>query len=145
MSELTTPELLDRILLLRGIPPFDGLREGELAAVAEACVERIFPPFTQVVRGDRPPGYLYIVVDGWLEREGARLTAVLGEPCLLLGIAPGAPWTTGSEGARCFLLTQAHFFTLLNECPWILQDLLSRLEASGGVLLELGDEGREVP
>ena len=122
---------LERLLSLRSIPPFDTLQEGELAALARVCAERQWAPGQQVLGGARVPASLYIVVEGWLESEGVRLGSVLGEPGLLFGFQIATPWAAGAEGARALLLTRGHFFTLLNECPWILEPLLDRLDREG--------------
>lgn len=127
---------VERLFALRCLPLLDRLRDAEIGLVARACQVRDYGSGEQVASADRPLQHLHVIAEGSVEREGARLPRVFGEASLLLGRVPGAPLIAGSSGARCLLLARGHFFTLVNECPWLMTTVLDRLAHEG--LAEMG-------
>lgn len=131
-------KVAEKMFALRRSPPFDRLFDSEMGPMARACRVRDYRAGELVAPGDRPLRHLYIVVGGSVERGGVSLPRVFGETSLLLRHLPGQPLVAGAAGARCLLLGRGHFFTLVNECPWLLQGVLRRLSAEG--IAETGGE-----
>ena len=114
--------LAERILLLRATPPFDRLFDSELGPVAEACLERTFPPGALVAPEGGVLSHLHVVTAGGVEAgERNPLPRVSGISALLLGTPLAKSLTARRDtGATCLLLRRPHFFTLVAECPWLL-------------------------
>lgn len=128
--------IAERIFALRRSPPFDRLFDSEIGPMARACRVRDFAPGEMVAHADRPLRHLFVVVEGEVRRGEVPLPRVFGESSLLLGHPPGAELLAGGGGARCLLLGRGHFFTLVNECPWLLEGVLDRLTTHG--IAEIG-------
>lgn len=132
MSEIS---LADRIFHLRRTRAFARLYDSEVGAIAAACRVRVYAPGEVVGRPGRPLKHLHIVVRGGVNHEGwGTLPSVFGAVSLLTGQPLDSTLTAhAGEGATCLLLGRAHFFTLVNEYPPLLVNLLEewREEVAG--------------
>jgi hypothetical protein len=116
-----------RLLYLRAQPPFDGLSEAEIVAVADAASTRQFAPGEVVAPEGRPLASLHVVAQGAVlsAHDHAPLPPVFGAISLLNREPIAGPLVAGPVGAEVIFLARPHFFTLVTECPWLLVDLLS--------------------
>lgn len=124
MSTLT---LTEKIFLLREAHAFEGLYDSELGPIAEACRVRVFEPGEVVVKEGHPVTSLHVIASGRvIHEEFGALPSVFGATSLLTGQAlESSVKADPDEGATCLLLSQPHFFTLVNECPSLLLNLLN--------------------
>jgi len=118
--------LTERLFTLRTLPPFNGLREGELAVIVGSAVERVYQPGQLVASAGKPLRALFVILSGALAGpDGCELPHVYGYASLVTGsqlkqAVRAAPGT----GATCLLISQGYFFTLLHECPGLAVGLL---------------------
>jgi signal-transduction protein with cAMP-binding, CBS, and nucleotidyltransferase domain len=107
------------ILALKRARPFDRLRDSELTLIADVARERTYRPGETVVAGVSPLQNLIVVVEGAIRGPGGQpLPAVFGVESLLFDKPVNGPLSAdGETGARCLLISRAHFFTMVNECP----------------------------
>ncbi|HKG93232.1 MAG TPA: cyclic nucleotide-binding domain-containing protein [Gemmatimonadaceae bacterium] len=75
------------IELLRGVPIFKGLEDGELARVSEVCREQTFAPGEYIFREGEPGNRLYLITGG--EVRISRVVPGSGEEALAV-LKPGA-------------------------------------------------------
>ena len=111
--------VIDHLLALKGISPFSRLRDSELVLIANVVREVVYPPGAKVFGTGRPLPALHIVIDGRVQGpDGVALPAVFGVESLLLDQPAVGPLAADPcHGARCLLISRAHFFTMVNECP----------------------------
>jgi signal-transduction protein with cAMP-binding, CBS, and nucleotidyltransferase domain len=123
----TTVTLADRIFLLRGLPAFSRLYDSEVGSIAAVCRVRTYEPGETISRPGQPLRHLYLVASGRvLDERAGPLPAVFGATSLLTGQPLDTALTADpEEGATCFLLGRAHFFTLVHEYPPLLVNLLN--------------------
>jgi CRP-like cAMP-binding protein len=124
--------LAHRFFALKSVPPFDRLRDAELALIADVAQERTCAPGAVVHANAEPFRRLYVRLEGdWQFSDGQPAPAVLGVGSLLFNQpAPGAVLAHPTRGARCAVIGKDHFHTICNECPEL---LLGFLEMKGGV------------
>jgi signal-transduction protein with cAMP-binding, CBS, and nucleotidyltransferase domain len=130
--------LTERIFVLRGVPGFDQLREEELLAVAASMTERRYGPAEVVVMAGASMWHLLVVVGGRIHaRDSARpQPPVVGADLLLTNRSATLTLTADpQEGAVCLRMSKGHFFTVVNECPALLVEMI-RLHVIGH-----GEEG----
>ena len=123
---MTGMTLAERIFLLRRTRAFARLYDSELGSIASACRIRAYKPGEVVARSGRPLKYLHLVAEGRIIDEASGpLLSVIGATSLLTGQALDSALIADPEvGARCLLLSRPHFFTLVNEYPPLLLNLL---------------------
>ena len=119
--------VVHRFFALQGAPPFDRLRDSELALVADVSHERTYAPGATVHANQEPFSRLYVLLEGaWQYASGQPAPPVLGVGSLLFNQpAPGAVTAHPTRGARVVLIGKSHFHTICNECPEVLQGLLA--------------------
>jgi signal-transduction protein with cAMP-binding, CBS, and nucleotidyltransferase domain len=124
MTDLT---LAERIFLLRRARAFARLYDSELGSIARACRVRGYEPGEVVARPGRPLKELHLVAKGRvLDDRAGPMPMVFGATSLLTGDSLDSGLTADPElGAFCLLLSRAHFFTLVNEYPPLLVNLLN--------------------
>jgi signal-transduction protein with cAMP-binding, CBS, and nucleotidyltransferase domain len=126
--------LTERIFVLRVVPGFDQLREEELLAVAASMTERRYRPGEVVAAVGASLWHLLVVVDGGIgARHSTReLPQVIGADLLLANRPVPVTLTADARaGAVCLRMSKGHFFTVVNECPALLVEMI-RLYALGG-------------
>lgn len=112
--------LVEKILALKTTPPFDGLRDNELALIASAATQRHFDAGETIHHGGEPFSRFHLLVRGsWESPTAAPLTRTLGVGSLLYDL-PGPLVTAGPEGAECLVIARSHFHTVMAECPEVL-------------------------
>ena len=123
---MSTMSLAERIFLLRRAPAFARLYDSELGSIASACRVREYAPGEVVARSGRPVKHLHLIAQGGvLDRKAGPLPAVFGATSLLTGqVLEDELVADDTEGAVCLLLSRPHFFTLVNEYPPLLVNLL---------------------
>jgi signal-transduction protein with cAMP-binding, CBS, and nucleotidyltransferase domain len=131
---MTTMTLADRIFLLRGARAFGRLYDSEIGAIAAACRVRMYGPGEVVARPGRPLRHLHVVADGRvLDEKAGPLPTVFGATSLLTGQPLDAALSADPvTGATCLLLSRTHFFTLVNEYPPLLVNLLNEWREERG-------------
>jgi signal-transduction protein with cAMP-binding, CBS, and nucleotidyltransferase domain len=111
--------LVEKILALKTTPPFDGLRDNELALIASAAVQRHFAAGETIHAGGEPLGRFHLLVRGAWTSPAGPLPRTLGLASLLYDL-PSPAVTAGPEGAECLVLARSHFHTVTAECPEVL-------------------------
>ncbi|HVU25423.1 MAG TPA: cyclic nucleotide-binding domain-containing protein [Opitutus sp.] len=120
--------LVEKILALKATPPFDGLRDNELALIASAALQRHFPAGETIHAGDEPLGRFHLLVRGSWESPAGPLPRTLGVASLLYDL-PAPAVTAGAGGAECLVIARSHFHTVAAECPEVLIGYLTGLAA----------------
>ena len=125
--------LTERLFVLRVVPGFDQLREEELLAVAANMTERRYRPGETVAAAGASLWHLVVVIEGGISapQPADDLPPVIGAD-LLLANRP-VPVTLAADarvGALCLRMSKGHFFTVVNECPALLVEMI-RLYAMG--------------
>ena len=126
--------LTERIFVLRVVPGFDQLREEELLAVAASMTERRYRPGEVVAAAGASLWHLLVLVDGAIGAAHTKreLPPVIGADLLLANRPVPVTLTADArEGAACLRMSKGHFFTVVNECPALLVEMI-RLYAIGG-------------
>lgn len=114
----------DRLFTLRRIPPFDRLRDTELALVADVARGRRFAAGEVIASSAKPLTRLHVVAAGGLvDPSGTPVGPVFGAENLLFDRPLPGEVRAGPEGASCLLVGKGNFFTMINECPGFLVDL----------------------
>lgn len=111
--------LVEKILALKTTPPFDGLRDNELALIASAALQRHFPAGETINPADEPFSRFHLLVRGSWESPAGPLPRTLGVASLLYD-APAPLVTAGPDGAECLVIARSHFHTVMAECPEVL-------------------------
>jgi CRP-like cAMP-binding protein len=110
---------IEKLLALRNTPSFERLRDMELALIAEVAREKHYVPGDLVIARQKLLNRLYVVVQGEVWSAANRaMPAVIGAESLLFDIPATETLIASREtGAVCLLISKAHFFTIVNECP----------------------------
>jgi hypothetical protein len=116
---------LERLLALRTTPPFNRLRDTELALIADvACVARRSPNEI-ICSPEKPLRRLHVVVEGSIQDPaGTVAPPVFGAEALLLDLPIPGTWRAGAEGSLCLLINKGNFHTIVHECPELVVGLL---------------------
>lgn len=120
--------ITERFFALKATPPFDRLRDGELALLASVARERRYAPGEPVGTVGEPLRRLHVVVAGCIQDGAGRaMPAVLGVGALLFHRSLEESLTAAPpDGATCLLIHPGHFHTAIHECPSLLSGLLER-------------------
>ena len=131
---MTSMTLAERIFLLRGARAFARLYDSELGSIASACRVREYGPGEVVARPGRPLKHLHLIAEGHvLDEASGPLPTVFGATSLLTGQVLDSRLVAHPEtGATCLLLSRPHFFTLVNEYPSLLVNLLREWQKQRG-------------
>jgi hypothetical protein len=126
---------VEKFLAFKITPPFDRLRDVELALIASTAVARRFEP-GEVIQADTAPfGRFLLLAAGSWQSPAGPLPRSLGVGSLLFDRgAPGAI-LAGANGAVCLVIGKSHFHTIAYECP----DLIL------GYLATAADDGNPAP
>jgi signal-transduction protein with cAMP-binding, CBS, and nucleotidyltransferase domain len=120
--------LVEKILALKTMPPFDRLRDSEVALIASAATVRHFAPGQLIHCAGEPFARFHLLVQGSWESAPGPLPSSLGVASLLFDQAALAAVTAGPDGARCLVIGRSHFHTIVTECPDILLGYLASPE-----------------
>jgi hypothetical protein len=118
---------------LRALPGFDQLRAEELLAVAAGMTERRYRPGQVVAPAGTSLWHLLVVVEGRIVPQGGAeaLPPIIGADLLLTNRAVATTLVADPrDGAVCLRLGKGHFFTVVNECPALLVEMI-RLHSPG--------------
>ena len=118
--------LTERLYTMKQLPLLSGLGETELFLLAEVSRWRTFAPGKVLHDAGENVSRLYLTLSGQAEREdGTPVAGVFDVVSLLYG-QPIAQSLRVSKTAplECLCLSKGHFFTLINECPGVLLNLL---------------------
>lgn len=111
----------ERLLALRAVEPFAGLRPGELLTIASATQSQRFAPGAVLCAPQGIIQRLYIRIDGGaVDESGHPMQAVIGTTILLTGQPAPFGIHAGPAGLHALVLPRAKFFTIINECPSLL-------------------------
>ncbi|MEM7413206.1 MAG: Crp/Fnr family transcriptional regulator [Myxococcota bacterium] len=134
-----TKEALDS---LRGIPLFSGVKDDDLARIADLLIERRFPKHKTIVEEGLPGDYMYVIREGRVQvsklsddgrekiLEFFEAGAFFGEMSLL-DDAPRSASVRALTDTRIFALSRADFLGMMRRSPDIamavVQELTRRL------------------
>jgi hypothetical protein len=119
--------LAERMFALRALPGFDQLRADELLAVAAGMTERRYRPGQVVAAADTSLWHLLVIVGGRVvpQEGGDALPPIVGADLLITNRSvPATLVADDREGAVCLRLSKGHFFTVVNECPALLVEMI---------------------
>jgi signal-transduction protein with cAMP-binding, CBS, and nucleotidyltransferase domain len=120
--------ITEKLFALKATPPFDRLRDGELALLADVARVRRYAPGEVIGAAGERLGRLHVVVDGRVQdQEGEAIPPVFGVGALLFH-RPLAETLSAAppDGATCLMIHAGHFHTAINECPGLLAGFLER-------------------
>lgn len=113
--------LSERLLALREVEPFCGLRPAELLTIASATQAQRFAPGAVLCPRQGMIQRLYIRISGAaVDEAGHPMQAVIGTTILLTGQAAPFAIHAGPAGLEALVLPRSKFFTIINECPSLL-------------------------
>jgi CRP/FNR family cyclic AMP-dependent transcriptional regulator len=129
-------------LLLRNVPLFSQLPEGQLALLTKVVTRKTFPRSTTIINAGDPTDALYIVISGRLkvmmsDDEGREvILAILGQGEFfgemgLVDDAPRSATVIGIEPCELLVMSKADFKKCLAEnfdiCTGVMRGLVKRL------------------
>jgi signal-transduction protein with cAMP-binding, CBS, and nucleotidyltransferase domain len=121
--------LSEKIFALKSVPPFDVLRDSELALIAQEARVKQYAPSTAVSNADRPIRRLHVVTQGEVRpAAGGDALPVFGVKPLLFNQNAEEPLIAGVDGATCLTIKRGNFFTIANECPGLIVGFLDLAE-----------------
>lgn len=113
--------LSERLLALKAVDPFSGLRPAELLTIASATQAQRFAPGAVLCPRQGIIQRLYIrIAGGAVDEAGHSMQPVIGTTILLTGRAAPFAIHAGPEGFHALVLPRSKFFTIINECPSLL-------------------------
>ena len=121
-----TMTIAERILALKTTPPFDRLRDSELALIGEVARVRRYAADEIVCAPHKPLQRLHVVVEGTVrDSAGEAVPAVFGVGALLYELAVADTLVAAPpDGAVCLLINKGNLYTTLHECPALVVGLL---------------------
>jgi signal-transduction protein with cAMP-binding, CBS, and nucleotidyltransferase domain len=121
--------LSEKIFALKSVRPFDVLRDGELALIAQEARVRQYGASEIVANADKPIRRLHVVTNGDVRRlAGGEALPVFGVKPLLFNQGADEPLAAGVDGATCLTIKRGNFFTIANECPGLIVGFLDLAE-----------------
>lgn len=121
--------VVEKVLALRSVPVFTGLRMGDVVAIARVAEHRRLAAGEQAYSADCILRELVVVVRGALLAEDAPAGSVIGVASLLKDQPLGTGILAGTDGADCLLVNKGHFFTVIHQCPEIVCGLIRKTPA----------------
>jgi signal transduction histidine kinase len=128
----------ESLRLVRSLPPFSGLSDGQLGCLQAGEVIDL-PVGTTLAKEGDPPGFFYVTVTGelrlWRSYENQDVLMATNRPGEILGeiaILLGSPWLATarvSQPAKIFRLNEDGFWHMLGTCPSVTRHVL-RIVAS---------------
>jgi signal-transduction protein with cAMP-binding, CBS, and nucleotidyltransferase domain len=125
---MTTAE---KLFALKATPPFDRLRDSELALIAEAARHRRIAPGETICSPARPLRRLHVIAWGGIQdSQGGEAPAVFGVGAVLFDLPMTGAWRAAApDGAECLLIQKGHFFTMVHECTGLAAGFLEQYQA----------------
>jgi hypothetical protein len=118
--------IIDKLLALRALPPFDQVREAEIVLIAGVCQPRQYAPHAIVCSPEKRLQKLHIVIGGRVagEKTPGDLK-IIGAPQLLYHLTCVDTYRAAEDGATCLLINKGNFFTIVNECPSLITGFMA--------------------
>jgi hypothetical protein len=145
-SHVLTP--VERAMLLRSVPLFEGMTARQLMNVAEVVEQEIHPPNTIVAREGEHSDCMYIIVDGHVEiMKGDRLLKNLGpneffgEIAVFEGSTRTADVTTRDEPVSLLRVGRDDLLSLMEDLPGLAVCVCQTLSGMVRRLTDLVNEG----
>jgi hypothetical protein len=117
---------VERALLLRGVPLFEGLTTRQLMNVAEVVAEEVHPPETVVCREGEHSDCMYIIVEGTVDVTTGNTVLThlgpndfFGEVAIFEGATRSANVVTRGEPVSLLRLDRDDLLSLMEELPGI--------------------------
>lgn len=110
-------DVIDRMVALAAVVPFDRLTEHELLMVAQHVRPRHFEGGAMLIEQGHVADMLYVATDGWAMAETARAPALFDAASLLFTLPVAYDYRAGPDGLDALCLAKPHIFTIARECP----------------------------
>ncbi len=125
--------ITEKMYALRRSPMFQGVDENELLLLAEVTQQRTYTPGTVVCRRGECPTRLFVPIAGRARyTESAAAAEVFDLPALLFDQPLEEDVVADdSEPLVCLTISKGYFFTLVNECPVVLLNMLRTVSSAG--------------
>lgn len=124
---------IEKMFLLKALPPFDRLRDPDLVLIAQVIETQRYGP-GEVVHPDAEPfRRLYILVEGGWQGPASPAPRVLGVGSLLYGAAAPGAIVAGEAGAVAITIRKTHFHTIANETPELLLGFIAQPATAEGL------------
>jgi CRP-like cAMP-binding protein len=147
---------VERMMALRTVPLFSSLAPQDLASLARASIERVFPPDKALCREGEPGDEVFILLAGEVRvlESGGVEQSVLGsekeggfiEELAVLDSAPRAATVlAGDEGARVLCLKGKAFREVLRTNPSVVSEVIRALSARIRGAREQARGGGKIP
>lgn len=110
-------DVVQRMLALRAVGPFQRLEDAELLLIARHARLRSYAAGKLVIPTGAVADLLFVTVAGGAETGGAAAPPVFDAPGLLFGLAARADHVAGPDGLEALVIAKPHVFTIARECP----------------------------
>jgi len=110
-------DVVQRMLALRAVGPFQRLEDAELLLIARHARLRSYAPGKLVMPAGAVADLLFVTVAGGAETAGVGAPPVFDAPGLLFGLAARADHVAGPDGLEALVIAKPHVFTIARECP----------------------------
>ena len=114
-------DIIDRMIALAAVAPFDRLTERELLMVAQHVRPRHFEAGAMLIEQGHVADMLYVAIGGSaLAGTGAgaeRAPALFDAPSLLFTLPAAHDYRAGPDGFDALCLARPYIFTIARECP----------------------------
>jgi hypothetical protein len=120
---------LERALLIGRIAPFTSLSLDSRFILAGATVKRSYAPGATIVAAGEALDEVMIPVAGTVLHQGSACTGTFDVPAVLMSRPASHAYLAGEQGCSGLALTKSHMYTLLRECPRIVENYLQPAEA----------------
>ena len=121
---------MHRLLSLRSVPLFDGIRAELLLPLVEVAVEQTFESREVVVRQGDPGEHLYLLLDGEavVERDGKSVARLGDGECFgelsILDPGPRSATVRATAATRCLRIAREDFQELLELSPSLAAEVM---------------------
>jgi hypothetical protein len=110
-------EVVDRLLALRAIEPFQALEASELLLIARHARPRSYPPGRTILAAGAVADLLVVRTAGAALAGDKPAPPVFDAAGLLFGLAATVDHVAGPEGLDALVIAKPHVFTIARECP----------------------------
>ncbi|MDZ4372099.1 MAG: hypothetical protein U1C74_11825 [Phenylobacterium sp.] len=110
-------EVVERLLVLRAVGPFQRLETAELLLIARHARARHYPPQHVILPAGAVADLLVVRKAGEVQLGDHPAPEVFDAAGLLFGLPAPADFVAGPEGLEALVIAKPHVFTLARECP----------------------------